>query len=249
MRLLKLSTLILALLTVSGCASFVPAGETPDPDPFEYTNRKIFRLNQELDKILFKPAAKGYQKVTNKEIRQGFRNFFSNVKEVPTAVNETLQGKFGDAGVSLARFGINTTVGVLGFIDVADRLGIEQRYATFGETMQFWGATYSPYLMFPVLGPSTVRDTAGRFVDSTFNPFLRYADADYHIPYYFLYGVSVREALLKNDKLVDVLSFDEYIFVRNAYLQRTEARVGGKPASQKTDDEETFDDEFAGEFE
>ena len=242
---LKYFFLAFLMLLLAGCASFVPDDETPDPDPFQYTNRKIFFFNKKLDEHVLKPVAKGYQAITTRPIRQGVRNFFANVHEIPTTVNEVLQGEVVDASVSLIRFGINSTIGILGIFDVANKMGLPYHRTRFGQTLQTWGVVYSPYLMLPVLGPSTVRDTVGRFVDQPLNPFFYLTGSEYKIPYYLLYGVATREALLKNDDLFGVMSFDDYIFVRNAYLQRVNARV---PYEDDGDGDE-FTDEFEGEFE
>ena len=210
---------LFVLLSALGCAS-AHASNGGDPrDPWEGFNRGVFAFNDTADEYLVQPVARGYRKVTPAIIDQGIANFFNNIGEIKNMLNDLLQGKGRDAAVDSARFLINTTVGVVGFFDVASYIGLDRESEDFGQTLAVWGVGPGPYLVLPFLGPSTVRDGAGRGVDS-------YASVTGTIdPEAARYGMEVldllqvRASLLATESLV---SGDKYIFFKDAYLQRRE---------------------------
>lgn len=208
---------------------FSSAGQIEDPDPLEGYNRAIFRFNEGADRWVLKPAAITYQKITPNFIRLGIGNFFSNLGETTNAANNVLQWKWRQAGRNSGRFLINTTLGVGGLFDVAERLGLEAGDGEdFDQTLAVWGVGSGPYLMLPLLGPSTLRAVPARVVDHFTAP-LNYIDDD-HVSWevdgddlrWGLRGIDIthsRGELLEQEKL---LRGDRYLLLRGAYLQRRE---------------------------
>lgn len=242
----NLSRLIFSLFCViglMGCAAVVPKNEVPDPDPFQYTNRQLYTLHKHLDDYFFKPVAKGYQATLPAPVRKGVSNVFANLVEVTTTVNDLLQGKPRLAGNDLSRLVINSTVGILGIFEPSQYLGLTRRVNTFGETLEFYGAKSSPFLFIPVIGPTTIRDFAGDLVDTELNPFMWQANSNEKLIYGALYGIQLRASILKSESVANHLIFDEYIFVRNAYLQRRGMEIQDNVNSQDSDDL-LFTDEF-----
>lgn len=238
--------LVRALFGVIGILLFFSVSNVQavenNPDPWEGFNRVVFRFNDTLDKYVLKPVAKGYVKVTPGPVQQGVSNFFSNVGEIPTIVNGLLQAKFAQAGLDSTRFLVNTTVGLVGFIDVASRLGLEKHNEDFGQTLGYWGVESGPYLVLPLLGPNTLRDSFGMIPDSYVS---LYNAVDHDETEYSIRAVDVvdmRAGLLEAEKLV---AGDKYTFFRNAYLQRREFLVNdGKLADDFLEDDMLFEDEF-----
>lgn len=207
------------------CASLVLlplAAQAAEEDPWEGVNRAIFRFNDSLDTYAFKPLAQGYQKVTPQFLEDGVHNIFGNIGDVGNLANNLLQGKLHDAGVDTGRLIFNSTFGLLGFFDVAQEMGLAKNNEDFGQTLGAWGVGSGPYLVLPLLGPSTVRDASAKIPDSYLTP---YPHID-HVPTRNITrGVNVidtRASLLSAERLV---SGDKYIFIRNAYLQNREFRV------------------------
>jgi phospholipid-binding lipoprotein MlaA len=164
-------TLLVLLLLAS--ANFAISEEIQKVDPLEGINRVFYELNFNLlDPVIIKPIAIIYDQTTPKPVRRVLRNFFSNLDEVPSLVNNVLQGKFGQAGNNAGRFLMNTTIGLGGFFDVAEKAGLQPgEDEDFGQTLAVWGIPAGPYLMLPFFGPSTLRDAPSNFVDSLFDPF------------------------------------------------------------------------------
>lgn len=140
-----------------------------NPDPWERFNRVTFRFNDTLDRYAVKPVAKGYKAVTPEFMRDGIGNVFHNLQEPMNFVNNTLQGKFNEAGVDMSRFLFNTLLGGLGAVDVATRMGLERNDEDLGQTLGYWGVESGPYLMLPFIGPNTLRDTASKLPENFFN--------------------------------------------------------------------------------
>lgn len=207
-------------LCLAGCAT-VPSGK-PDPrDPWERFNRSSYAFNDRLDRAIAKPVAKAYKKVTPRVVRTGISNFFSNLGSITTIVNDLLQGKFKDAGRDTGRFVMNSTVGIGGIFDPATDVGIGRGDEDFGQTLGKWGVKPGPYLMLPILGPSTVRDSIARIPDQFTDPVMYLEDDSTR---YILNGVSfldLRAGLLDLDAQIES-SYDKYAFIRNAWLQRRE---------------------------
>jgi phospholipid-binding lipoprotein MlaA len=221
---MRKTMIVLAALFVGGCATLPPGHQADPRDPWERFNRASYAFNDRLDRAVTKPAAKVYKKVTPQFLRQGFSNFFSNLNGITTILNDALQGKMGQAGRDTARFLLNTTIGLGGFFDPATAAGLEQNNEDFGQTLGKWGVKSGPYLMLPILGPSTLRDTVGRIPDQFSNP-MNY----YHDPH-TRYGVRALDFLEMRAGLLDLepqleQSYDRYAFIRNAVLQRREFQV------------------------
>ena len=193
-----------------------------EEDPWESFNRPIFRFNDTVDTYALKPIAQGYRAVTPQFLEDGVHNVFGNIGDVGNLANNLLQSKLHNAGVDTGRLIFNTTFGVLGFFDVAKHMGLRKNDEDFGQTLGVWGLNSGPYLVIPLLGPSTVRDATGRVPDSFLTPY-PYMD---HVPTRNVTrGVQVvdtRANLLQAERLV---SGDKYIFIRNAYLQSREFKV------------------------
>jgi phospholipid-binding lipoprotein MlaA len=226
MRLLLAA--LLCLLTV-GCAT-----TRDNPDPWEGLNRKTYAFNDALDRAVMKPVAQGYQKVTPDFMQEGVNNFFNNLEDVGTSLNNFLQGKPKEGLSDAGRFFANTILGVFGLWDVATPMGLEKHYEDFGQTLGWWGVPSGPYLVLPLLGPSTARDAPAKVVD----PSWYYKDAvDPERLYWSLWGldkVRTRANLLKSESILDQAALDKYTFLRDAWLQRRQNQVyDGKPPREK----------------
>ncbi|MCJ8170791.1 VacJ family lipoprotein [Pseudomonas sp. A3.4] len=195
--------------------SMVIADETSDP--WESVNRPIASFNDTVDKYTLRPLAKGYDYVTPAVVDDGITNFFKNIGELNNLGNNVLQGKLHNAGVDTARLLINSTVGLLGVFDVASHAGLVRNEEDFGQTLAVWGVSSGPYVVVPLLGPSTPRDLAGRLPDATR---IAIGNVD-HVPTRNSITatniIDTRAGLLESEKLI---TGDRYTFIRNAYLQR-----------------------------
>tara|TARA_B100000941_G_C28499744_1_gene553307 strand:+ start:1514 stop:2212 length:699 start_codon:yes stop_codon:yes gene_type:complete len=190
-------------------------------DPFENINRKTFELNENLDEKILKPTAKFYSKFPPR-IKNGITNFFNNLEEVDTCVNQLLQGKPKKSANDLTRFLINSTVGLGGFIDVASKMGLERHEEDFGQTLAVWGVGEGPYIMLPGLGPSTLRDTFSKPVSSFLSVTFHMTETDVNITLKSIDAIETRERLLDVESL---LSGDKYAFVKDAYIQSIQYEV------------------------
>jgi len=228
---------LLLLVLLGGCAS-VP-GEYRDPrDPLESYNRGVYKFNKAIDDALLKPVAKGYKAITPAPVNQGITNFFSNLADVTSAVNNLLQFKLSRAGSDVGRLVVNSTVGVLGVFDVATNMGLPNYKEDFGQTFGYWGDDSSPYLVLPFLGPSTLRDSIGLAGDIAVNPLI-YLDNETLL--WGLVGlgyVDKRAGLLTAGEIVDEASIDPYVFTRDAYLQRRRSQIfdGNPPPEPDAED-------------
>lgn len=207
---------------LGGCAT-TPAGRHDPRDPLERVNRSVFRFNTAADHAVFRPAAKAWQAVVPTPVRHGLGNFAGNLAYPVTIVNDVLQGKLSDGGRDLTRLLVNTLFG-FGFFDPATHAGLERHDEDFGQTLGKWGVPSGPYLMIPLLGPSSLRDAPAKFADEYANG-RRYLQDPY-----LKYGVWVtsklelRASLLDADAVLE-RTYDPYAFVRNAWLQRREYQV------------------------
>jgi len=191
-------------------------------DPWQNTNRRLFEFNDFSDTLLVRPVAATYSTLLPRPARQGIGNFFSNIDDINVAVNDVLQFKFDAAFSDTGRFLINSTIGLLGTIDIATSWGLEKNEEDFGQTFGHWGIPSGPYLVVPAMGPSSVRDIFGLVLDTAFNPF-QYKDWYYSRTALYLVGeIDARASLLALEELI---SGDKYIFLREAYLQRREYLV------------------------
>ena len=219
------------LLFLSGCAS------TNNPrDPLEPLNRAVYQVNDALDKVVMKPVATVYKTVLPQFVRTGVTNFFSNLYDILTALNNLLQGKFADAVSDTGRIAVNSTVGVLGLIDVGTEIGLEKHKEDFGQTMGRWGFADGPYLQMPFFGPSSFRDAVGTFVDFKVDP-IKWIWKDHVATRNSLWGlftVNLRANLLDSTKILEEAALDPYEFQRDAYLQRRRNLVyDGNPPPEK----------------
>lgn len=213
----------IALLCLVAMVSFAHSSEVKDPDPYENFNRKSHSFNETLDKYIARPAAKIYTNTVPDPVEKGVVNFFSNLDELTNIVNDLLQAKFGQAANDTGRFLINSTLGIGGLFDVAQRAGLPKSEGEdFGQTLGTWGVGEGPYLMLPLVGPSTLRDAPSKYIDSFANPVSYMDDVSARNSTRLVGLVSTRAELLGLD---DVISGDSYLFVRDVYLQRQDYLV------------------------
>ncbi len=223
--------LVLALsLAAAGCAT---PGADPR-DPLEGLNRAVFAFNDQADAIVFRPAARLYENVAPRVLRDAVRNFFSNIDDLFIGANNLLQGKPVAAVGDWTRFAFNTTVGLLGFIDWASDIGLEKHNEDFGQTLGRWGVGDGPYLVLPLLGPSTLRDTAALPVDWAADPVLQHTPVDERNALTATRVVSRRADLLGASRTLEEAALDRYVFLREAALQRRRNLIyDGRPPRER----------------
>lgn len=226
----SLALSLLALLALTGCAT----GPNANPmDPLEPFNRGVYHLNDAIDRAVIKPVATAYRDVLPSPIRTGVNNFFSNLQDAWSAVNSALQLKGEAAGNNLVRFGVNTFLGLGGVLDIATEMRIERHTEDFGQTLGHWGVGAGPYLVLPLLGPSTVRDTAALPVDAQGNLVSGISDVAVRNSATALNLLDRRARLLNATKLLDEVAIDPYTFTRDAHLQRRRNSVfDGNPPDE-----------------
>lgn len=218
---LAVSSCLIAVLIASGCATkpAAPKEERSEADPWEPLNRQIHGFNTGLDKVTFKPIAKGYQKIFPQFLRTGIRNFSSNLRTPLNIINNFLQGK-GKNGLSESgRFLANSTFGLLGVLDVATDMGLEKHNEDFGQTFATWGVPDGPFVVVPFLGPRTLRDALAIPLNVYGDLLIWYDNASVRDKLYFVRYIDVREQLFTADALLEG-SQDRYLSIREAYLQR-----------------------------
>ena len=227
--------LLLASLALGGCAS---THHNP-ADPFEPFNRGVYKFNDVLDKAVVKPAAKGYNAVMPAPGKMMVSNFFSNLDDVVVTINDLLQIKVVRAASDGGRILVNSTIGLYGLVDVASRVGMEKHHEDFGQTLGYWGIGSGPYLVIPLLGPSSVRDGLGLYADSRSGVLRRIKYVDFRNQLYATDMLSKRTRLLSQEKVLDEAMIDQYSFIRDAYLQRRRSLIyDGNPPREKFDDDE-----------
>ncbi|ACT58072.1 MlaA family lipoprotein [Hirschia baltica] len=218
----------LAFIGITGCASADGNLSSDANDPFEGFNRKMFEVNNTLDKAILEPAAKGYRAITTEDIREGVSNALSNLREPVTFANEILQGDLVAAGETAGRFAMNSTLGVAGFVDVTGSFGVKRTKEDFGQTLGKWGVSGGPYLVLPVLGSTNPRDLFGKGVDSALQP-LNYAqfegDSEFRIAKSVIGTVSAREAFIETIDELKEQQADPYTAVRRIYDQTRDAAI------------------------
>ncbi|MEE8495741.1 MAG: VacJ family lipoprotein [Xanthomonadales bacterium] len=230
----RASTVLLVIL-LGACASQPTTMTDPERDPWESYNRKIYAFNMSLDKTLFRPVAKGYDFVMPGAPQRGVRNFFHNLAYPVTFLNLLLQGRFEDSLTATGRFLVNSTVGLLGFFDVASKEGIADYNEDFGQTMAVWGWKHSRYLVMPIVGPLTPRDLLGRGFYSYTYPVSVYARKHGNYLPLAVDLITLRASLLTFDD--DIRNaHDPYALIRDAYLQRREFLIyDGEPPAPDYD--------------
>ena len=204
-------------------------------DPWEGFNRAVFSFNEGADKIIGKPLAKGYRAITPDPVEHSISRMFSNLGEVRNVLNNLLQGKLGMAANDGGRFLINSTIGVLGMFDVADKVGLLRSDGEdFSQTLAHWGVDRGPYLMLPFMGPSSLRAVVSLPLDTYADPVTYIDDVPTRNSILFLDLIELRASLLDSEGLI---SGDKYIFLREAYLQRREYLI-----NDGVIEDDTFDD-------
>ena len=213
---------VLSFTLLGGCAT--TGGD--QRDPIERLNRAIYKFNDGLDRMLFKPVAKGYRAVTPGPVDKGVSNFFGNIEDVVTTVNGLLQFKFRQGGSDAMRVLINSTIGLLGIFDVASGIGFEKHDEDFGQTLGSWGVGHGPYLMLPLFGPSSVRDATGKFVDaSAFDPMYKIDHVPTRNTLRAIEAVDTRADLLGATSVLEEAALDKYNFIKESYFQQRENAV------------------------
>lgn len=211
-----------AAIGLAGCAT----GPDADPhDPLEPYNRATDSFNQLLDRALLKPLAQGYNAVTPAPVNKGVTNFFNNLSDIRSAINNLLQFKIGRAFSDVGRVAINSTVGILGLMDVASNMDMPRYNEDFGQTLGVWGMGSGPYIVLPLFGPSSGRDGVGLVVDWFADPVNYIEDDTVRWSLNGLDIIDTRADLLNASRVVDQAALDPYAFVRDAYLQRRENLV------------------------
>jgi phospholipid-binding lipoprotein MlaA len=218
-RIWMLALACAAVAGLSGCAS-VPEGGV-NPDPIQSLNRPIYGFNDTLDTAVLKPVADGYTEHTPKGIRTAVSNFYDNLLYLDTILNDFLQGKFRRGFEDLTRFAVNSTIGILGLFDVAGSAGLEKHDEDFGQTLGVWDADAGAYVVYPLLGPSSVRDTPGLVVSALTNP-IYYLEPVVAIPLTILRVIDFRTRAESAVRFRNEAALDPYLFTRDAYLQHRE---------------------------
>jgi len=212
---------VLLAMLLTACASQPATMTDPEGDPWESYNRKIHAFNMGLDKAIFRPVAKGYDFIMPDAPQRGVRNFFRNLAYPVTFINLILQGKFADSLTATGRFLVNSTVGLLGFFDIASKEGIPDFNEDMGQTLAVWGWQDSRYLVMPIFGPFTARDFLGRGFYGYFHPISYYAREHNNYVPMVVDLITLRASLLPFDEDIKN-AHDPYTLIRDAYLQRRE---------------------------
>jgi phospholipid-binding lipoprotein MlaA len=226
------------MLAVTGCANDSHKDDSPsgddfeddafvedhaaNVDPWEPMNRGIYAFNDFADRWVLLPVATGYQWITPAPVESGVSNFYANLFEIRNIVNDLLQLKFVQAGSDASRFVVNTTLGLLGFVDAASYIGLEKNNEDFGQTLGYWGAPSGPYIVVPLFGPRTIRSGTGSLVDTFTDPVFYIDDNTLKYSLLGLRYTSDRAGLIQAEKLI---TGDRYTFIRDSYLQRREFLV------------------------
>ena len=243
-------SVLLAVLALGGCATNSAsanhegehAAAESGVDPWEHLNRRVFRFNRAVDRTTLKPIATGYEKVIPSFMRQGVRNFMANLRGPRNVINNFLQGKGGQGFSETGRLVVNSTIGVLGLVDVASGIGLENYREDFGQTLAVWGVPDGPYVMVPFAGPQTLRDVFAFPVDVLTDPLWYHEHDSVRYPLYALRFIDIRASFLSTDALLDE-SFDPYVRLREAYLQnRRYAVYDGDPPIDDDFYDDIYDD-------
>ncbi len=227
----------LLLLALSGCAT-----TGTQTDPIEGFNRAMFTINDGIDTVLIRPVAVAYDAVLPNPVRKGVTNFFGNIADVLIGVNNVLQGKLSDGVSDLSRVLVNSTVGILGILDVASDIGMEKHDEDFGQTFGRWGVDSGAYVVLPVLGPSTARDTVGLVLDMKADPVSNLDDRAVRNSLSVLQIINGRANYLAGDRVVEAAALDKYSYVRDAYLQSRRSLIyDGSPPRKREELSDALD--------
>lgn len=236
--------LIGAAITLSGCATTgVTESQTlaDKDDPYEHFNRKMYEFNDTVDNYVAEPISDAYKWITPQFMQTGVYNFFGNLKNINVVINDVLQAKFAQSAHDTGRFALNTTMGLGGFIDVAKQVGLEQNDEDFEQTLAVWGVPQGPYLVIPLLGPSTARGIPGAAFDTAANP-----TSYVGLPIQLISLLNTRANAEGSLKFIDEAALDRYVFTRESFLQwRKNLATDGKSESSLDLDDELDMDEAA----
>ena len=228
-----MSKVLIIILSLS-IFSFIQS----EVDPFQNLNEKTHNLNQSLDKSIATPIAKVYRKVTPDFLEVGVTNFTDNIEDINIALNNLLQAKIKDGLSDILRFTINSTIGLVGFFDVASSMGFQKHSEDFGQTLAVWGVSDGPYIVLPILGPSSLRDTLARIPEAFMTPLLL---IDHDRTGYELTAIDLLDKRARYLGLESVVVGDEYLFYRDAYFQTREFDINDGLIEDDFDD---FDFDF-----
>ena len=221
------ASLALAATLVAGCASGPQAPSAPATDPWESFNRPVYRFNDTVDRYALRPVARAYERYVPEVLRFVAGNFVSNLGDLYTAANQLLQAKPLAALQDLTRFVVNSSVGFFGIGDVASGLGLPKHYEDFGQTLGVWGVPSGPYVVLPLLGPSTLRDAPARIPDTWYGSALTWVNDDVALRN-SAFGLKVvvdRASLLQGEQVIDGVALDRYSLIRDGYLQRRHSLI------------------------
>lgn len=210
---------VMALL-LSGCAVLRGPSAGKKLDPFESWNRKVFSFNEKLDENVLKPVATGYSELVPEPIRKSVDNFFGNVGDGWSAINLFLQGRFKTGIQQTMRFAVNTTLGLGGLLDIGSEVGLERNTEDLGKTFGRWGFGTGAYIVWPLFGPSSVRDSLAMPWDRLATPALAFNDGRSKVWIYGLQTINARSNFLRAGEMLDGIALDKYTFIRDAYLTR-----------------------------
>lgn len=219
---LRAGLTVAALALLAGCAT----GPNANPaDPFEPLNRQVARFNDTVDDAVLRPVATVYRQVLPSPVRTGVNNFFSNLSDVWSFANSVAQLKLQDSAQTFMRVNVNTFFGLGGLLDIATEAGIDRHPEDFGQTLGRWGVPSGPYLVLPLLGPSTLRDTVALPVDINGDPVNYVTNIPLRNSMYALRLVDIRSNLLRAGQLLQDAALDKYSFTRDAFLQRRRSEI------------------------
>ena len=239
--------LLAGAVLVSGCAvenPVTPKADRSPADPWEPLNRRISAFNDNVDKVSFKPLARGYEKVFPQFARKGINNASRNLFGPRNIVNNFLQGKVHGGFSETARFFVNTIFGIAGLIDVGEKIGLEPHREDFGQTLAVWGVPDGPYVVVPILGPRTLRDATMIPLNFAADPSFYIDDDRTRWSIYAVRAIDARATLFTAESLIED-SFDRYLTIRESYLQNRNFLIyDGEPPEDEDfyDDFEDFDD-------
>ncbi|MCU0870021.1 MAG: VacJ family lipoprotein [Burkholderiales bacterium] len=233
-RLASRLAVVLAAIALVGCAA---TGPRVDTDPLEPLNRATFAVNDTVDRWAAKPIAQAWEAVVPDIVQRAVRNFFNNIDDIFVVANDLLQLKGTLAAQDGVRLAANTVFGVFGLYDIASARGIPKRSEDFGQTLGWWGVPSGPYLMLPLLGPSSMRDGPARLVDTLIDPVWRMNDVPWRNSLVGVRAVDARASVLPAEKVMNATADDRYAFLRNAWLARRQALVdddeAGRPSRRR----------------
>jgi phospholipid-binding lipoprotein MlaA len=214
---MRVTTCFVVLTLFSGCAT---TGRISDGDPFEGFNRGAYNFNKSIDKHLFNPIAEVYDALLPKVVNEGVNNIFSNMNDISVIANDILQFKIGQAFSDLARFVLNSSLGLAGFFDVSTKMGLAKHREDFGQSLARWGFDSGPFLVIPLLGPTTLRNATSLIVDGVLlSPTTYIRDTGYSSGLMALQYIDFKADLLSTSELLGIAAVDEYGFLKSVFLQ------------------------------